>query len=306
MSDEGRYSAVSRRVWVDSKFRVLSAAKPNAQTLWLRLLTGPELGCVPGLFAANERGLAGALNWPDAAFRKCWKEIADQEMAFADWAAGLVWVPKSLDHNPPHSPNVVLSWKVSLKELPESKLKASAMASIGLRVASLGEPWAKAWAKASGMPCRNQEQEHPSDLPSGISGSLPSPDPDLPESFSPPREGPVRPVRPKALLAVRVYARDWLPLDGHWGYGVALGLTQGEYDKALRDLRDKHGGRMHDPEWLDDKFCAFLEQVARSRQIGPKRAPGVETPAERRTREQLERVAMLEEQERLAAQGAAQ
>ena len=156
---EGRYSNVSRRVWGDEKFCSLSAPKPNAQTLWLRLLTGPELGNVPGLFAARERGLADALGWSDAAFRRCWEEISHADMAFADWSAGIVWVPKSLDHNPPHSTNVVLSWKLSLKELPESNLKAQAMASIGARVESMGEPWAKAWAKASGKVCPIQEQE---------------------------------------------------------------------------------------------------------------------------------------------------
>ncbi|HEY3234629.1 MAG TPA: hypothetical protein VGJ84_07920, partial [Polyangiaceae bacterium] len=74
--DEGRYSKVSRRMWDDERFRELSPAPPNAQTLWQRLLTGPELGCVPGLYTARLGGLADALGWPADALREKWDEIA--------------------------------------------------------------------------------------------------------------------------------------------------------------------------------------------------------------------------------------
>jgi len=143
-----------------------------------------------------------------------------------------------------------------------------------------------------------------SDSGSGISDPVSSPDPEQSKRFSSPRE---RPVRPKPLLAVRVTARDYEPLEAHRGYAASLGVTMHEYATALLDVRDKFGGRVHDAEWLDAKLSAFLEQVSKSKQAGPRRsAGGPESPAERRTREQLERVARLEAEEHDAAQGPAQ
>jgi len=137
-----------------------------------------------------------------------------------------------------------------------------------------------------------------SSSPSGVSNPVSSPISDLPGSFSQPSELPARPRPRPALMAVRVEARVYEPLDEHWAYAVALGLTQGEYDSALRDLRDKFGGKKHDEPWLDDKFSAFLEQVARSKQAGPRRADGgAETSHDRRVRAQAERAARLEAEE---------
>lgn len=150
--DEGRYSKVSRRMWDDERFGELSAAKPNGQTLWQRLLTGPELGCVPGLFAAREGGLADALRWPVAALRKCWKEIEDSQMAEADWRAGLVWVPNGIVHNAPQSTNVILGWRLALRELPECSLKHRALQGIREYLAEMGPVWVKAFDSAMAEP----------------------------------------------------------------------------------------------------------------------------------------------------------
>lgn len=143
-------------MWNDEKFRALSAPKPNAQSLWQRLLTGPELGCVPGLFAAREGGLADALRWPLAAFRRCWKEIAVAEMARADWPAGLVWVPNAIVHNEPTAPNTVIGWRTAIRELPECRLKHDALGELRTYLEGMGPPWVKAFdeacAKASAIP----------------------------------------------------------------------------------------------------------------------------------------------------------
>lgn len=151
---EGRYSRVSRRIWNDEKFRRLSAAKPNAQTLWFRLLTGPELSRFPGLFAAFEGGLADALGWPVAAFRRCWKEIADSGMVCADWRAGLVWVPHAIRHNEPSSPNVVASWRAAIQALPECGLRDRACAELESYLTEMGPEWIGAWGLAEGVVSR--------------------------------------------------------------------------------------------------------------------------------------------------------
>jgi hypothetical protein len=163
MTAPGRYSKVSRRVWTDERCRALSSAPPNAQTLWFRLLTGPELTNIPGLFPAWEAGLAQALGWPLEGFRKAFGEVSSKGMAKADWIAGLVWVPKAIAHNRPESPNVVKSWWAAWADLPECKLKAEAHCSLRAFVEGMGEAFAKAFeeacGKASGKPCPNQEQE---------------------------------------------------------------------------------------------------------------------------------------------------
>jgi hypothetical protein len=147
--EEGRYSKITRRMWNDTKFRELSPIPPCGQGLWFRLLTGPELGVVPGLFAAREGGLADALNWPIAAFRKAWKEIRDAEMADADWRAGLVWVPNAIRHNEPASPNTVAYWRKAANELPECPLRAAAFVELAAYLEAMGPAWIAAWELAS-------------------------------------------------------------------------------------------------------------------------------------------------------------
>lgn len=163
MKDEGRFSKVTRRMWNDAKFRGLSSAKPNAQTLWMRILTGPELGPIPGLFAAREPALADVLGWSLVAFRKCWKEIAAAEMATADWTAGLVWVPNALRHNEPQGVTTVMGWRAAMRELPECALKSKAGAVVLAYLQGKGPAWVRAWTDSSLLP-----DTVPSDEPDGL------------------------------------------------------------------------------------------------------------------------------------------
>jgi hypothetical protein len=137
-------------MWNDERFRKLSAPKPNAQTLWKRLLTGPELTNIPGLFSVRLAGLADALGWPLAATKKCWKEIEAQGMARADWKAGLVWLPNAVQHNKPQSLNVVRSWGPTIAELPECALRDEAVAALRISVEAMGDAWADAFREALG------------------------------------------------------------------------------------------------------------------------------------------------------------
>jgi len=140
-TEEGRYSKVSRRMWVDEKFQALSKPAPNAQSLWQRLMTGPELGCIPGLFSARLGGLADALDWSKEDTQRCWDEISAQGLAEADWAAGLVWIPNAIVHNEPPNPNVVAGWRLALCELPECELKKKAIETIRTFLENLGTTW---------------------------------------------------------------------------------------------------------------------------------------------------------------------
>ena len=158
-----KYAKVSRRLWNDATFRSLSAPQPNAQTLWLYLLTCPEQGAFPGAFRAFEAGIAAALGWSMEDFRKAWGEVSGKGLAKASWRAGFVWLPKALKHNPPESPNHVLGWRSSWEDLPECQLKNEAYLLIKSQVEPLGEAYRKALGKGLPQPSpseQEQEQEH--------------------------------------------------------------------------------------------------------------------------------------------------
>lgn len=173
--DRGRYSRVSRRIWNDGAFRTLTQPKPCGAWLFFRLLTGPELTNIPGLFQAWEAGLAQAIGWPIKDFKRSFGEVERAGLVRADWKVGLIWLPKAVRHNEPESPNVVASWKTAWEELPDCELRHEAWLSLKSWCESKGEAWAKAFSKATGNPLPkdmavgaaapsvNQEQEQKQD-----------------------------------------------------------------------------------------------------------------------------------------------
>lgn len=121
-----RHRKIDVKMWGDEKFVALSKPKPNAQTLWVFLLTGPQTTAAPGLFSAGEAALAEALDWPLPAFRRCFRELADKQMAKADWRARVVWIPKAVLYNPAENPNTVKAWRRAIAEIPECPLRDEA------------------------------------------------------------------------------------------------------------------------------------------------------------------------------------
>lgn len=262
--DEGRYSKVSRRVWNSRDFRELSAAKPNAQTLWLRLLTGPELTAIPGLFAVREGGLAEELGWPVRSLRRCMQEITDRGMAKFDRKAGLIWVPRGIWHNPPDNPNVIVGWRIAWKELPDCSLKDEAQAAIEAWCAERGNSWENAFfkvtgkvaervsgdpsEKGSGAGCGKQEKEKEKEIP-------PTP---LSEPETPPAE----------TLADR--ASWWLQLAGpgskyRFEADLHLGGDPSNWPEVVEvcDASQRAFGRRDAPRHSGDPRCrVILERFA--------------------------------------------
>lgn len=167
MKDHGRYSKIFRRMWNDEGFRSLSRPQPCGQFLWMRLLCGPELGPIPGLFQAREPGLADALKWPIEPFRESFAELLRNGMAMADWEAGLVWVPGAIEYNEPANPNVVKSWADTWAELPECELKSLAHSALCEYLETRGETFASTFRDCcpnhSGNRCPNQDQDQEQD-----------------------------------------------------------------------------------------------------------------------------------------------
>src|ERR1700720_1389422 len=144
------YRRVSIRMWGDAKFRALSQATPNAETLWIYLLTGEYTIAIPGVVRAGEAALAESLGWSLSAFRKTFAEIYAKDMAIPDWSARLVFLPKALIHNRPQSPKVVIAWRKAFEELPDCPLKLVIYHAIKAYLEDFGEAFQKAFDTALG------------------------------------------------------------------------------------------------------------------------------------------------------------
>lgn len=148
----GNYSRIHVQLWSDDKFLALSAPPPNAQTLWLYLLTGPHVGQVPGLFTAGKASMAEALNWATEAFGYAFEEVLGKGLAKYDERARVVWIPNAVIYNPPQAPNVVVSWRYGFDGIPESPLKHEAFARIKAYLMAFGKPFRKPFDVPLGKP----------------------------------------------------------------------------------------------------------------------------------------------------------
>lgn len=199
----GRYRKIEIGTWADSKFKALSKPQPNAQSLWIYLLTGPHTNSIPGVFVAGKATLSESLEWDFEVFGKVFQELLDAKMIRFDQKTRLVWIPNALKYNLPESPNVIRSWKAQIRELPESELLGDALYSIRNTIYGMGEGFQKAFVEAFGkdfpkaspkpsskaMP--NQEQEYEQEQEEFAAPENPAPDVlpvDNVENFSPATE----------------------------------------------------------------------------------------------------------------------
>lgn len=138
-------------MWGDDRFSRLSRPNPNAQTLWIYLLTGPHTTALPGAFVAGEASLAESLGWPTVSFRKAFKEVLAEGLIETDMRTRLVFIPKALRHNPPQSLNVVIAWRKAFDELPDCALKQRIFECVASELKPLGkaEAFAEAFVKGS-------------------------------------------------------------------------------------------------------------------------------------------------------------
>ncbi len=173
--EKQRYRKVTLRMWNDERFMELTPPKPSGQVLWFWLLTGPCSTPVPGVVDVTLGEISDRLQWPPAATKRCWGEIASRHMATADWSRSLVWLPNALKHNLPESPNVAKSWRRYLNEhVAECALRTSVEQVIKQRLQAMGPSFVEAFDEGgpvsfpeSGNREQVQEPPHP---PSGEGG----------------------------------------------------------------------------------------------------------------------------------------
>jgi hypothetical protein len=142
-----RYRKTPVSLWGESWFRSLSQPKPNGQSLYLYLISGPHTTSLPGLFSAGEAALAEALRWPVSGFRRAFQELEVVGKARADWEARVVWLPLVLEDNKPESPNVVQSWTSHVEMIPECGLKHEAVEHLRAFIEGLGEAFVEGFRK---------------------------------------------------------------------------------------------------------------------------------------------------------------
>lgn len=128
------YRIIKTRIHLDPKFLNLSAPEPNAQTLFIWLISGPKLNVVPSLLEGTASGLAGSIKgrvkWSESDFLRSFAEIEQQGMAIANWQSGVVFLPNGLKHNPPQSPHCFITWSRAWSLYPECELRDIALVQI--------------------------------------------------------------------------------------------------------------------------------------------------------------------------------
>ena len=121
-----RYRQVQISKRADERYRALSRPQPNAQTLWDYLLDCGHDRSIPGLLVIGLAAIAEELGWGLDGTRAAWAEIEALDMARADWAARVVWLPNAVRHRQPRNPSVLKGWARGWSEIPTCALKVAA------------------------------------------------------------------------------------------------------------------------------------------------------------------------------------
>lgn len=117
------YRQLDAGLWGNSKFRSLSAAPPNAQTLWIYLLTGEHTQGMPGLYNVGVAAIAEVLEWPLEGLRQAITELTERGMIRVDERARVVYLPNALKHQPPQNPKHLQGWGKEYRRIPDCELK---------------------------------------------------------------------------------------------------------------------------------------------------------------------------------------
>lgn len=249
-----RYAKISRRLWADKRFRGLSKPQPNAQSLFVYLLSGPEGTNVPGLIPVGEAALAEAIGWPVPGLRKAFNELEAAGMAMADWGERLVWVPKAVRHNPPANRDVVLGWRGSIALLPECDLKERALDGVSNIVSELGASFADAFAKARGHSGVHGGVHHVADRDDHD-------DVDAGIDTAPHSGGHQKQEQKQNQKQSQEQEREPSPA-GHSVRGLLVKSFQKRWEEATRSAWP---GTKQDPDW--DRIPTWLERTAPIRDV---------------------------------------
>jgi hypothetical protein len=202
------YRHVSPFMWGDRNFIKLSHAEPNAQTLWVYLLTGPHTTALPGLSVAGPRQLAEALGWPYEQFAPCLEEITSKDMAWVDRTARVIAVANAPRYDPPASPNVVKYWRKLYEEVPDCEVKTRYRLRLQAFLRGFGRSFAEAFSRRVIVTQRDPSPN-------------PVPDP-VPDPIPRPEDQNHRAQKPRAEAEPPGFADFWQAYPRKVGKGAAL------------------------------------------------------------------------------------
>jgi hypothetical protein len=266
------YSSIDRRINGDTWFRKLSH---DAQLVWFRLLTGPHVTPVAGLWPAREGWLADEFGYSTRQFREHFAEITREKAsnglprAVADWDAGVLWLPNAIkaDCNQPKNWRVLRSWLNYLELVPECELSSRALQQFADWINSKGnskrfsiakdkpnpilvdivncwrngKPFSPTRARA---PEQEQEQEREQEQEIPAAADLRFADSDQEKPIHPDFE--LHPLAVSELAkafsvsedVIRDAVREFV---GYWTIGGGMGKARAHWQRKCRDdIRRKH------------------------------------------------------------------
>lgn len=124
---DGRWRRVYSTTWLQTAIQGLDDGE---RVIWLYCATGPQSTSV-GIF-----GLSTALaceelgNVTAEVFERRLLTVCESLGWQFDASARVLWMPDWLEANPPQSPNVAVSWRKLLNNVPDCAVKANAVAAI--------------------------------------------------------------------------------------------------------------------------------------------------------------------------------
>ena len=148
--------------WADQRFVGWGPPEtPNAQHLFLYLLTGPFSTRIPGIIITEKQSVAASLGYTTkegtfvSGFNECWSKLMENNVR-EDEKNRIIWFIKALSNdrrsNRPANPNVIRGWKSDWSLIPECELKSDIYCGLKAFVKGLGGGFVKAYSESIKRP----------------------------------------------------------------------------------------------------------------------------------------------------------
>ena len=135
-----RYNEVQQTIWHSRDFKSLSKPQPNAQTLWLWLLTHRATP-LPGIYNAGIGYVQDWLGWSREEIKESFDELVDKGMCLVDWDFNVIYLPNWKKFHKPHNVNAFKSWVKILDTIPNCEVKQLFINDLHEKAEDLGETY---------------------------------------------------------------------------------------------------------------------------------------------------------------------
>lgn len=143
---------ISFNIHLDAKYLALPPEIISPRALFHSFLIGPYTTQLPGLISVGRGALADEFHCDAADVDRCFAPLERAGMAYADWAARLVWLPNAIRHNAPVNAADVKGWRIPWLRIADCPLKARAYLVLREHAESRGKRYVAAFDWACPMP----------------------------------------------------------------------------------------------------------------------------------------------------------